>query len=202
MFEKFNDICYDAENKDLLHNLKGFTEYKSSLADKPVLDKYKIYQSEEYKAKVREEETNSEPDGLVILTSTLLDFSEEELPVRFINNEHRMRVAELLARANISITQTRITPVFYIIAGSPYLYNNVEFLFSFLSHTLTADALFDGLIPPNTQEWKLYALALALADEGYVTNLYDMFDGLSDERLDIAVEAIKIRFMPVYIMED
>lgn len=198
MFNQFNSSGYLRDNKEL-HKLKG---YESDTEDVSALDNNMICSSDEYKKMIHMEEGNSNPDGLIILTSTLLDFSDEDLPVRFINNEHRMRVAELLARAGISVSQPGITSVFYIIGGSSYLYNNVEFLFSFLSHTLTADVLFNGFIPADTQEWKLYALALALADEGYVTKLYDLFEGLSEERLDIAVQAVKMRFTPMCFMEE
>lgn len=116
--------------------------------------------------------------------------------IQFLNKVHRLRFGELMARAHIIFTDTHTTALFYVIAGSEYLYERVTAIYNFYLNVADERVLYSDMqiIPMNSTNWWLLEYAFCLYFETYPVDAQLLFAHVNDSDMFLIVEAAKIRY--------
>jgi hypothetical protein len=157
-------------------------------------EQYKYYNSEEYK-KIEKISRFSKTQQVL---STITEINEKEAKeVKFIDSEQRIRLAGLMAKAKVNVTDNQLSAFFYIISGSKYLCDRVSMIYNFETGEIDTNCLFDNTVDPLSEEWTLISLAVGLMERGFTLDLVGVLSELHDTNLQLALEALKVRFTPV-----
>lgn len=114
--------------------------------------------------------------------------------IKFKDEAHRMRYAQLLARAVCNIEDTRTASLLYTIAGCDVLYKHVDCIYNFLYGTADVHMINSGVIPLYTTEWCVLEFAYSLYFTDYPVDIQTIFTVSNAEYFDLMFESVRLRF--------
>ena len=81
-----------------------------------------------------------------------------------------------------------------LIFSTDDLYRKVTHLYDFKEHSIKPESLENGEVDLSSSSRKLVMAAFNLYNGHYKADICDTFAGLDDEKFDLLIQAIKIRF--------
>lgn len=117
--------------------------------------------------------------------------------LEFINTTHKNQFNSLIERDKTHPEDSERKSLFFIISGSPRLFNIVDEIYDTKNHTLILDS-FDSLKLSSSEEG-LLELALNLFNnyshqEGEMKSIHELFKVLDDNNFELALFAIRTRY--------
>lgn len=114
---------------------------------------------------------------------------------------HKKRYYNLVERDNMFIGDSYRESLFYIIAGNNDLYENVDTIYNFKKHSINIvnKGKLNNLEFLTSTSSKLLVLALDLftAKNSYGKCVTDIFNSLSFEDFELAINALRIKFRKI-----
>ncbi|WP_113674317.1 DUF6075 family protein [Vallitalea guaymasensis] len=115
----------------------------------------------------------------------------------FIRNKlHMRRFIQLVERDGTELLDTKRKSLFYIVAGNDDLYNKLYQIYDFDKRVMRKECVNSNQLYDETSI-KLLTLAYVLIKEND-DSLINLFHGLDDFNFELALSAIKIRYMGEY----
>ena len=108
--------------------------------------------------------------------------------------EHKERFAKLLQRDHTNLADKERRSLFYIISGNEDLFSMVNYLYDFEERCINPEVLDGNEVFFSSGAKALIKLGFNLYN-GYPADMCGCLSFLDEENLNLAIEAIKVRFL-------
>lgn len=112
-----------------------------------------------------------------------------------MDQAYKKKFAKLLQRDNTNFADKERRALFYIIAGNDELFKLVNHLYDFEEHCIKSDVLESKEILFTSATRELVRLGFNLYNDYNPADVSGCLSVLDEENLNLAIEAIRIRFL-------
>ena len=112
-----------------------------------------------------------------------------------MNQEHKEKFAKLLHKDHTNLADNERRALFYIISGNEDLFSMVNYLYDFEEHCINLEVLEEGPVSFSSSTKSLILLGFNLFNSSNSADVSECLSVLDEENLNLAIEAVKVRFL-------